>query len=67
MKLGSFNIFSNKSEKKEIGNLNCINIGGMFDTGHNKRDYKAMSKFINNHLKKKTLKKSLNLNLKIKI
>ena len=66
MKLGSFNIFSNKSEKKEIGNLNCINIGGMFDTGHNKRDYKAMSKFINNHLKKKTLKKEFEFKFKDK-
>ena len=47
MKLGSINIFSNNSEKKEIGNLNCINIGGKFDTGHNKQDYKAISKFIN--------------------
>ena len=28
MKLGSINIFSNNSEKKEIGNLNCINIIG---------------------------------------
>ena len=66
MKLGSFNIFSNKSEKKEIGNLNCINIGGKFDTGHNKKDYKAISKFINNHLKKKTLKKEFEFKLKDK-
>ena len=66
MKLGSINIFSNNSEKKEIGNLNCINIGGKFDTGHNKKDYKAISKFINNHLKKKTLKKEFEFKLKDK-
>ena len=66
MKLGSINIFSNNSEKKEIGNLNCINIGGKFDTGHNKQDYKAISKFINNHLKKKTLKKEFEFKLKDK-
>ena len=30
--MGIFDVFKSKPDVKEIGNLNCVNIGGKFDT-----------------------------------
>ena len=54
--MGIFDVFKSKPDVREIGNLNCVNIGGKFDTGH-KVDNKALFKFLKDHIKKNTLKK----------
>ena len=64
--MGIFDVFKSKPEVKEIGNLNCINIGGKFDTGH-KVDNKALFKYLNDHIKKKTIKKEFSIKIKEKI
>ena len=57
--MGIFDIFksNNKTSNniKEIGNLNCINIGGKFDTGY-KVDNKELFKYLKERIKKDTLK-----------
>ena len=50
--MGIFDVFKSKPVVKEIGNLNCVNIGGKFDTGH-KVDNKALFKYLKDHIKKK--------------
>ena len=54
--MGIFDVFKSKPDVREIGNLNCVNIGGKFDTGH-KVDNKALFKYLKDHIKKKTLKR----------
>ena len=54
--MGIFDVFKSKPDVREIGNLNCVNIGGKFDTGY-KVDNKALFKYLKDHIKKKTLKK----------
>ena len=63
--MGIFDVFKSKPAVKEIGNLNCVNIGGKFDTGH-KVDNKALFKYLNDHIKKKLLKKNILQPLKTK-
>ena len=50
----------------EIGNLNCVNISGKFDTGH-KVDNKALFKFLKDHIKKNTLKKEFSSKINEKV
>lgn len=64
--MGFFDAFKSKSVSKEIGNLNCVNIGGKFDTGY-KVDNKALFKYLNDHIKKETLKKEFTIKIKEKI
>ena len=64
--MGFFDAFKSKSVLKEIGNLNCVNIGGKFDTGY-KVDNKALFKYLNDHIKKGTLKKEFTIKIKEKI
>ena len=54
--MGIFDIF--KSEKKEIGTMNCLATAGRWDTGY-KTDTKGLVKFIKKNLKDGTLKKEL--------
>ena len=63
--MGIFDVFKSKPDVKEIGNLNCVNIGGKFDTGH-KVDNKALFKYLKDHIKKKTLKKEYSTTIKDK-
>lgn len=63
--MGIFDVFKSKPIVKEIGNLNCVNIGGKFDTGK-KVDNKALFKYLNGHIKKKTLKKEFATTIKDK-
>ena len=63
--MGIFDVFKSKPVVKEIGNLNCVNIGGKFDTGH-KVDNKALFKYLKDHIKKKTLKKEYSTTIKDK-
>ena len=64
--MGIFDVFKSKLVVKEIGNLNCVNIGGKFDTGH-KVDNKALFKYLKDHIKKKTLKKEFSSKINEKI
>ena len=64
--MGIFDVFKSKPDVKEIGNLNCVNIGGKFDTGH-KVDNKALFKFLKDHIKKNTLKKEFSSKINEKI
>ena len=61
-----FDIFKSKPNIKEIGNLNCVNIGGKFDTGY-KVDNKTLFKYLKDHIKKKTLKKEFSSKINEKI
>ena len=54
--MGFFDIF--KTEKKEIGTMNCLATAGRWDTGY-KTDTKGLVKFIKKNLKDGTLKKEL--------
>ena len=54
--MGIFDIF--KSEKKEIGTMNCLATAGKWDTGY-KQDTKGLVKFIKKKIKDGTLKKEL--------
>jgi len=63
--MGIFDVFKSKTVVKEIGTVNCVNIGGKFDTGH-KVDNKALFKYLNDHIKKKTLKKEYSTTIKDK-
>ena len=63
--MGIFDIFKSKPDVRELGNLNCINIGGKFDTGY-KVDNKALFKYLKDHIKKKTLKKEYSTTIKDK-
>ena len=64
--MGIFDAFKSKPLVKEIGNLNCISIGGKFDTGH-KVDNKALFKYLKENIKKNTLKKEFTITIKEKI
>ena len=64
--MGILDIFKSKPDVREIGNLNCVNIGGKFDTGH-KVDNKALFKFLKDHIKKNTLKKEFSSKINEKI
>ena len=64
--MGIFDVFKSKPDVREIGNINCVNIGGKFDTGH-KVDNKALFKYLKDHIKKKTLKKEFSLKINEKI
>jgi len=64
--MGIFDAFKSKPLVKEIGNLNCISIGGKFDTGH-KVDNKALFKYLKENIKKNTLKKEFTSTIKEKI
>ena len=64
--MGIFDVFKSKPDVKEIGNLNCVNIGGKFYTGH-KVDNKALFKFLKDHIKKNTLKKEFSSKINEKI
>ena len=64
--MGIFDVFKSKPDVREIGNLNCVNIGGKFDTGH-KVDNKALFKFLKDHIKKNTLKKEFSSKINEKI
>ena len=54
--MGIFDIF--KSEKKEIGTMNCLATAGKWDTGY-KQDTKGLVKFIKKKIKDGTLKREL--------
>ena len=64
--MGIFDVFKSKPDVREIGNLNCVNIGGKFDTGY-KVDNKALFKFLKDHIKKNTLKKEFSSKINEKI
>ena len=56
--MGIFDIF--KSEKKEIGTMNCLATAGKWDTGY-KQDTKGLVKFIKKKNKRWNFKEGIRL------